>query len=104
MNEIMLFIPALMIGMLLGGIFFLGLWWTIKKGLTSQHPALWFISSLLIRTTVTVSGFYLVSAGSWQKLIACFSGFLISRLLISHFYRPPLTSSFANQQESHHAP
>lgn len=104
MSEIVLFLPAFVTGLLLGGIFFGGLWWTVKKGLGSKNPALWFIASLLIRTTITVSGFYWVAAGSWQKLLACLSGFLIVRFIITRFTHSPTANSTPLNEESHHAP
>ena len=36
-------------GLVLGAIFFGGLWWTVRKGLSSQQPALWFLGSMLLR-------------------------------------------------------
>lgn len=104
MNEILLFIPAFVTGILLGVIFFGGLWWTIQKGLTSPSPALWFIGSLLIRTSITVTGFYLIAAGSWQKLLACLSGFLIIRLVMTRSNRLLTATSTPISKESHHAP
>jgi F1F0 ATPase subunit 2 len=82
MNEIIVLMPALLTGLILGVVFFGGLWYTIQKGITSSHPGLWFATSLLLRTTLVISGFYLISAGNWQKLLACLCGFLIGRLVI----------------------
>ena len=105
MSEIVSFLPAFVTGLLLGGVFFGGLWWTVKKGLGSKNPALWFIVSLLIRTTITVGGFYLIAAGSWQKLLACLSSFLIVRLIMTRFsYTPPAAQPTPISEETHHAP
>jgi F1F0 ATPase subunit 2 len=104
MNEIWLLIPALLTGILLGVIFFGGLWWTVQKGLVSENPAVWFIASLFIRTAITVTGFYLMAAGSWQKLLACLTGFLFVRVMITHFYRSLPIISPPISKENHHAP
>ena len=93
MIEILPFIAAFITGILLGGIFFGGLWWTIQKGLSATNPALWFISSLILRVAITVSGFYFIAAGNWQKLVVCLVGFIITRFLISHFLRLPVSNS-----------
>ena len=56
MNEVLLLALALSAGVLLGGIFFGGLWWTVRKGVSSTQPALWFFGSLLLRMSVTLTG------------------------------------------------
>ena len=60
MNETLTLVLALVTGVLLGAIFFGGLWWTVRKGVSSERPALWFLGSLLLRTSITLTGFYFV--------------------------------------------
>lgn len=93
MSELYQTIPALLIvwfvGLGLGVFFFGGLWWTVRKGLFFAHPALWMLSSLLLRMGFTVGGFYLVLlndavGAAWQRLLLCLLGFLTARLLITH--------------------
>ena len=83
MNEFFMMVPALVTGIMLGGMFFGGLWWTIRKGLSSTQPALWFIGSLLIRTCLTLAGFYVVSDGQWERLLVCLFGFTIARPIVT---------------------
>ncbi len=104
MNELLPLMPTFLTGVLLGGFFFGGLWWTVQKGLASANPALWFMGSFLIRTAITVTGFYLVAAGSWQKLLSCLLGFIILRFIITRFTRLPITNPKPINEESHHAP
>ncbi len=103
MNEIFMMVPALITGILLGAMFFGGLWWTIRKGLSSTQPALWFIVSLLLRTSLTLAGFYVVSDGQWERLVVCLVGFTIARPTVTR-----LTSLAENPasptQEAGHAP
>ena len=40
MNEVLLLALALSAGVLLGAVFFGGLWWTVRKGVSSEQPAL----------------------------------------------------------------
>lgn len=82
MNEPIFLILALLAGGALGAFFFGGLWWTVKKGLTAQNPAPWFLGSMLIRTGVTLVGFYFVSGGQWERLVACLLGFVAARFVI----------------------
>ena len=81
-HEMVVLAAALAIGGATGVVFFGGLWWTTQKGVSSRLPALWFAGSLLVRTVVTVAGFYVASGGSWERLLLCLSGFLIARALV----------------------
>lgn len=87
MNEILGLVPALVTGMLLGAMFFGGLWWTVQKGVSSARPALWFFGSLLLRTSMTLVGFYMVSDGHWERLLVCLLGFTIARLIATRLTR-----------------
>jgi F1F0 ATPase subunit 2 len=73
---------AFVAGLFLGGFFFGGLWWTVQRGLNSANPALWFFSSLILRTALLVVAFYYVAQGHWSSLLACLAGFLVGRFLI----------------------
>ena len=71
MNEVLLLALALSAGLLLGAIFFGGLWWTVRKGVSSEQPAFWFFGSLLLRMSIALAGFYFVSGGHWERLLLC---------------------------------
>ncbi len=88
MLESLTLVLALLLGSLLGALFFGGLWWTIRKGVSSKVPALWFLGSILLRTPITVVGFYLVGRGDWHRLLACLLGFLLARMLATRLTRP----------------
>jgi len=96
MNEILILTFALVAGVLLGILFFGGLWWTIRLGLSSAQPSLWFFGSMVLRTCIVLSGFYYVLGDNWMRLLAGLLGFVIARLSVTRFTR--LT------QESGHAP
>ncbi len=102
MNELLDLIPPLAAGVVLGAIFFGGLWWTIRQGLSSQRPALLFLASMLLRSSLAVSGFYFVARGHWEKLLACLLGFLMARLIVTLLTRTPNQTHPA--QEANHAP
>jgi F1F0 ATPase subunit 2 len=93
MREPLSLMLALLLGSLLGGVFFGGLWWTIRKGVSSKVPALWFLGSILLRTTLTVVGFYLVGRGDWHRLLACLLGFLLARTLATRLTQLPSEKS-----------
>ncbi|MEO5732611.1 MAG: ATP synthase subunit I [Rubrivivax sp.] len=73
---------ATIAGVVLGGFFFGGLWWTLRRAVDSPRPALWVGGSLLLRMGCTAAGFIVVSAGDWQRLLACLLGFWVARWLV----------------------
>ena len=56
MNELLSLAVPLAAGVLLGAIFFGGLWWTVVRAVSSPRPALWFIGSKLLRMGVALGG------------------------------------------------
>lgn len=101
MNEILSLVPALVTGMLLGAMFFGGLWWTVQKGVSSARPALWFFGSLLLRTSMTLVGFYMVSDGHWERLLVCLLGFTIARLIATRLTRIAERSTRVTEEAGH---
>ena len=87
MTRIPSLLTAWLAGGLLGAIFFGGLWWTVRRGVSSQQPALWFLGSLLARLSVALAGFYFVSGGHWERLVACLLGFVTARLAVTRLTR-----------------
>lgn len=83
MTELSALLLALAAGLLLGAMYFAGLWWTVGRGIGSPFPARWFLLSLLARTGVAMIGFYLVGRGSWQRLLVCLLGFIIARYIVT---------------------
>ena len=90
MTDFLIMAPAWMAGVGLGAIFFGGLLWTVRKGVSSKQPALWFFGSLLLRTGITLAGFYLVGRGHWERLLVCLLGFIVARLIVMRFARLPV--------------
>ena len=78
---------VLMAGILIGGFFFGGLWWTIQKSLTSRNPVLWFFGSTLLRLSAALAGFYFIAGKDWRKLLICLLGFVIARFSITWMTR-----------------
>jgi len=96
MNETLTMMLTLGAGVLLGAMFFGGLWWTIQKGVLFKQQALWFFSSLLLRTSITLAGLFFIARGHWERLLICLLGFIMARLIVMR-----LTSA---RVESHNSP
>ncbi|MEO6095638.1 MAG: ATP synthase subunit I [Fibrobacteria bacterium] len=90
MNEFLQLMPAWGAGLGIGAVFFGGLWWTVRQGVASKLPAVWFLGSLIIRMGIAVAGFYLVSGHHFGRLLACLLGFIMARMAVNRFIRPPL--------------
>ena len=83
MSEVLVFGLTVLGGMLLGVMFFGGLWWTVQKGLSLKQSPLWFSISLLLRLGITLVGFYFVAGADWKRLLACLAGFFIVRIIVT---------------------
>jgi len=104
MNDFLTLALALLAGVLLGAIFFGGLWWTVRKGISSKHSAPWFLGSLLLRMGIILAGFYVISGGHWERLLACLFGFIIARFIARRLIGPPVERCSAPANEAAHAP
>ena len=107
MHELVGVLIIVSVGLMLGALFFGGLWWTVQKSMVSTHPALWVVLSLFIRMAITLSGFYIVMTSdllsrSWLQLPLCLFSFLIARLITTYVTRTASTSHLV--KVTHHAP
>jgi F1F0 ATPase subunit 2 len=102
MTDALRLVLALVTGLLLGAIFFGGLWWTVRKGFSSKQPALWFFGSLLLRTSIALAGFYFIARGHWESLLVCLLAFVMARVIVTRLTRAAEPSYPA--QAASHAP
>ena len=103
MIETFTLLTAWAAGVFLGVGFFGGLWWTVRKGLSSKHPAFWFLGSLLLRTSIAVTGLYFVAFGHWERLLVCLFGFIMARLVVAWLTRPTGDNQTHSSEEASHA-
>jgi F1F0 ATPase subunit 2 len=104
MNEYLPLALALAAGVLLGAVFFGGLWWTVCKGVSSNRPALWFFGSLLLRMGIVLPGFYFVSGGHWERLLLSLLGFIVARLFVNWLVRSSRENETRPAHEASYAP
>lgn len=100
MNDSLNLLFSLLAGVMLGSVFFAGLWWTVRRGLTAKQPAILFLFSFLLRTAAVVAGFYVVLGDNWIRLLAGLCGFFIARILITRLTRTKLSQEAAHASES----
>jgi F1F0 ATPase subunit 2 len=74
-------IAAALAGAVLGTIFFGGLFWSVRKVMTTRHPATWTFASLTLRVGFVLAGFYVVGHDDWSRWAACTAGFVLTRLV-----------------------
>ncbi len=100
MNDWLSLVAALVAGLLLGAFFFGGLWWTVRKGVSSEAPALWFFASLMLRMSIALAGFLLVGQADWKRWLSCLAGFTIARLAVWWLTQLPVRAA----HEANYAP
>ncbi|MEO7485708.1 MAG: ATP synthase subunit I [Ferruginibacter sp.] len=85
MNEISNVVFPVIVGLMLGVIFFGGLWLTVKKLTASKMPAVLVLVSFVCRVGIVLVGFYFIGLGNWMKLIACLIGFIVARFAVIRY-------------------
>jgi F1F0 ATPase subunit 2 len=73
---------AFMAGAVLGGLYFGGLWITVRRLPEARRPALLSLGSLLARLSLVLGGFYLVGAGDWRRFVLALLGFVGARTIL----------------------
>jgi F1F0 ATPase subunit 2 len=88
---------ASLAGALAGGIYFAGLWVTLRRLASSPRPWLLMTTSLLVRAAALLGLFWLVSAGRGPRLLACLVGFTLARLAADRWAREGKEAGHAAQ-------
>ena len=101
MTEPLSLVLALIAGVVLGALFFGGLWWTVRKCVSAKQPALWFFGGGLLRMTVVLAGFYFGAHGHWERLLICLLGFVIARVIVTRLTRAVGKPTYWAQEASH---
>jgi F1F0 ATPase subunit 2 len=88
MSDAVWVVVALVVGIGLGLIHYGGLWWTTRRALASQRPALVLFGSYFARMVVVMAGVYGVMIGfgtsepRWERAVAAIAGMLVARSLL----------------------
>lgn len=79
MNSGLTLAATVFMGVLIGLFYFGGLRITIDRGLISERPVLWFFTSFVLRTLLTLAGVWWLTGGEPLRLLACMIGFTAAR-------------------------
>ena len=104
MSEALIMMLAWVGGCMLGVFFYGGLWWTVRHGVASKRPAVWFFGSLLLRTSIVLPGFYFVAGGYGERLLLCILGFLMAQIAVTRLTRSASESQTRPVGQANHAP
>ena len=80
-------------GLGVGFIYFGGLWWSLQNITKVAKPGFWLLGSFIIRVIFVLLALALLGLTHWERLIACFSGFLLMRLLLVNLWGKPRDST-----------
>ncbi len=78
-------------GMGIGLFYFGGLWWTVQRFCYSHRPWLLTLGSFLVRSCLSLTGFYIIMGGRWERLLAGLLGFILLRLFLVKHLKPVMT-------------
>ena len=87
MNETFLTVLSPLAGLVIGILFYGGLWFTVSRVLSAKHPGLLFAASSLVRTAFVVAAMWWVSQGGGARLALCLLGFVAARPLVFRLTR-----------------
>lgn len=71
---------AFLAGVVLGALYAATLWAAVRRLARLRQPALALVAGSVLRIGLLLGAFYLVMDGRWERLLACFAGFLVVRL------------------------
>lgn len=86
-EKILYILFPLIVGIALGILNYVGLWFTIQKMPIVRHPTLLSMMSFLLRMGIMLIIFYLVMDRSWERLIICLLGFIAVRSFFVRRFR-----------------
>ena len=81
-------------GVIIGLLYFGGLWLTLNKLTGAKRWIFWLGASFLVRSTMTVAAFWFLAAGDWRRILALVTGFTIVRFFsVKRIQHKPLPTS-----------
>lgn len=70
-------------GLALGVFYFTGLWQTVKKLPSSEHPLRLIAGSFALRMIIVLAAFYFIMGSQWERLAAALTGFIVMKIILT---------------------
>lgn len=83
----------LLTGLLLGAVYYLGLWATVRRLPHARHPALLTLGSLILRLGLLLAALYGVTAMQPERLATALAGIILARLVLQRRLGPQKESA-----------
>lgn len=81
-------------GVVLGVVFFGGLYWSVNQLPSIKYPGLLMVVSMLVRMAILLTGLYFLMAGEIKNLLAAVAGvMLIKFVMIARVRQKPTAPS-----------
>lgn len=100
--AIMMLGAAFTAGLVMGAVYFIALWQTVRRLSGAASPVRLMLGSLILRLAVLTVGFYFVMGGHWERLALALAGFIVMRKILTYRLGPRKTArpvqSTASQQ------
>ena len=90
-------LQSLIVGSLLGVLYFGGLWWTVRRTLQQELHVARYLLSFFLRSALVLVGFYYLALTYGLHVLFGMLGFLLSRLLITRHLRPQFSQGEEEQ-------
>lgn len=82
-SELPSIAAAVCAGVLLGGLYFGGLWWTVGRMPQVRRPLNLYFGSLIVRLAIVLTAFYgVLSYSGWPQWVAALLGFVAARVFL----------------------
>lgn len=81
MNYLLTLGIGFSVGMLLGYLYFRGLWWTVQRMTEYRNPYVFALLSFFIRSAIVVAGFYMLLLVRWEAVAVGLAGFIAMRMI-----------------------
>jgi len=92
------------VGLLIGSLFFAGLWLTTQRLTTMNYPALLMLFSFVLRMALVLGAFFLVGQGHLDRMLFCLMGFLIARFAVMRITREKNDQPCLHRKEASREP
>lgn len=91
---------GLSVGLLMGGFYFGGLWWSVLKIKTIERKKLFLFCSWLFRCVVLCGGLFFIARYNAQMLLSAAAGLLIARFVIVRWVKRKIPQKIKQEEKT----